>query len=528
MSAARAALRRLVGGTAWVLALLALLASGCAVVRTPAPTADASALQTCRVWFQALDIQTDRAGVRDAGAARIADHAYLRVDRFTASLRDRLPAQAAGEAARAAYWAWITRLLELDQQARRLELANLPSSARSMLAAGFGLPDAAAMMDRTRDCGERLARAELATPRQGTLLRDTLTVPDDYVDAYRVLGLYPLTRIPFLAGVRAFEDQTRRRFSGGAKPMPGVQRLRLAPPAGPVPDPPAVRAILRAASDNPLGVAMPTPEQAAQLFARHAPVFDLGVASSDDRPGALTWVPASGDATNPAPGVDADLPVVYRQLAHTRYGNSSLLQLVYTLWFGARSATTAPVDLLAGRIDGLVWRVTLAPDGTPLLYDSIHPCGCYHMFFPLPGVTPRAPPSTQGEWAFSPAQAPALAQGRRMLLHVAAQTHYLEGLSVQDMTAASAAGTEYQWRDYDELRSLPTPQGQRRSVFGPEGFMPGTDRLESWVFWPMGIARAGAMRQWGRHATAFVGRRHFDDARLLEDRFDLGIALPAD
>ena len=34
-----------------------------------------------------------------------------------------------------------------------------------------------------------------------------------------------------------------------------------------------------------------------------------------------------------------------------------------------------------------------------------------------------------------------------------------------------------------------------------------------------GIASAGAMRQWGRHATAFVGRAHFDDARALEAVF---------
>jgi hypothetical protein len=27
------------------------------------------------------------------------------------------------------------------------------------------------------------------------------------------------------------------------------------------------------------------------------------------------------------------------------------------------------------------------------------------------------------------------------------------------------------------------------------------------------------MRQWGHHATAFVGRRHFDDADLLDRRF---------
>ena len=51
--------------------------------------------------------------------------------------------------------------------------------------------------------------------------------------------------------------------------------------------------------------------------------------------------------------------------------------------------------------------------------------------------------------------------------------------------------------------------------------MAGSERPERHLFWPMGIASAGAMRQWGRHATAFVGRRHFDDARLIEKRFRL-------
>ena len=49
----------------------------------------------------------------------------------------------------------------------------------------------------------------------------------------------------------------------------------------------------------------------------------------------------------------------------------------------------------------------------------------------------------------------------------------------------------------------------------------GSERPERRLFWPMGIRSAGAMRQWGRHATAFVGRRHFDDADLLEKRFTL-------
>ena len=81
----------------------------------------------------------------------------------------------------------------------------------------------------------------------------------------------------------------------------------------------------------------------------------------------------------------------------------------------------------------------------------------------------------------------------------------------------------YELRDYDELRSLRRLEGGTRSAFGPDGMMPGTERAERFLFWPMGIASAGAMRQWGRHATAFVGRRHFDDADLLEKRFDMDL-----
>ena len=67
------------------------------------------------------------------------------------------------------------------------------------------------------------------------------------------------------------------------------------------------------------------------------------------------------------------------------------------------------------------------------------------------------------------------------------------------------------------------PGGAHASAFGPQGLIAGTERLERFFFWPMGIASAGAMRQWGRHATAFVGRRHFDDADLLERRFELDL-----
>ena len=85
---------------------------------------------------------------------------------------------------------------------------------------------------------------------------------------------------------------------------------------------------------------------------------------------------------------------------------------------------------------------------------------------------------------------------------------------------AGGEGSTYTLAEYDALRVLVVPGGSR-STFRPDGMVPGTERGERAYFWPMGVPSAGAMRQWGHHATAFLGRRHFDDADLIERRFRL-------
>jgi hypothetical protein len=97
-------------------------------------------------------------------------------------------------------------------------------------------------------------------------------------------------------------------------------------------------------------------------------------------------------------------------------------------------------------------------------------------------------------------------------------THYIREVKlVQGIDSV----VRYAFHPYDELRSIMRLDGGMRSAFGPDGLVAGTERGERFFFWPMGIASAGAMRQWGRHATAFVGRRHFDDADLIEQRFEI-------
>ena len=167
-----------------------------------------------------------------------------------------------------------------------------------------------------------------------------------------------------------------------------------------------------------------------------------------------------------------------------------------------------------------MWRVTLAPDGEPLLYDAMHPCGCYHQFFPTPLARPRPPPDSLEEWVFVPQSLPRLTEGERPVVSIASATHYIERVA---LVRGTDSVVRYAFLPYDELRSMQRLDGGRRSAFGPDGLIAGTERAERFFFWPMGIASPGAMRQWGRHATAFVGRRHFDDADLIERRFELDL-----
>jgi len=291
--------------------------------------------------------------------------------------------------------------------------------------------------------------------------------------------------------------------------------VRYAPP------PPAqpltrarVAAILERSAVNPLRIPEPGEPELDELLAAYAPSFEVAVKADYDRPGALRWT-REGDM----PRVDAADLAVYAHPAWTRYGDRVLLQLVYTVWFPERPPQHDG-DILSGRLDGLVWRVTLAPDGEPLVYDSIHPCGCYHLFFPTPRAHPRPAPDDTEEWMFSPQAMPRVAAGERPLVRVASATHYVERVG---LVRGSDSLARYALRPYAELRSLQRFGPGRASAFGEDGLVAGSERAERYLFWPMGIASAGAMRQWGRHATAFVGRRHFDDADLIEKRFDLDL-----
>ncbi|MFQ5757728.1 MAG: hypothetical protein ACE5H7_16740 [Acidiferrobacterales bacterium] len=480
-----------------------------------APPADAQArLRPCQQFFAELDRVVRRAKVTDSQAAPVPGFPYLRIDRFLHSFRDQAVAEPA-------FSAWVDRLQRLAEQGRQLELANLPAdwvqALQEKFSAARGNPQD--LMEMVRDCGAQLRRRDLADNARRERLR-AAWVPSEYVTWKRAVGLYMFTALPVNSAIKKWHKAARATF---AQPIESLavhgELLRYVPPRFPIPlDSDVVRDILQRSAQNPLGIPEPEGVDRERLFATFAPTWQIDVVSDDDRLGAPGWTSIADER----PTIDVRYPTVYRQLSHTRLARKVLLQLNYVVWFPARPRTSR-WDYLGGYVDGITWRVTLSPDGTPLVFEAMHNCGCYHMFFPTPGLRLRPVPNTPDddlqEAALVPQQVPALAPGSGPVLRIAHRTHYLQRVTTTALD--NGRPVMYRWADYDSLRSLPlTPRG-RRSLFRADGIVPGTTRGERWFLWPMGIPHPGQMRQWGHHATAFVGRRHFDDPYLLETTFQI-------
>ncbi len=486
------------------LVLLLTGLAGCAGLQSPHRDhldAGDPVLRECAHWFRALDRAVARAGVSDIGARRIDGFPYLRVDRLAASF------SAEARVRDDIHTAWIERLRELDRAGRRIEIANLPETALRELDAD----DRETLLARLADCAPRLAGVDLVTGDYNETLGRRARVDDDYSSLKRALGLYELTRLPFHAGVEIWQEAAAREIAAvrdGKTADAPLQYYR--PPEIAAYRRAEVRDLLATAAQHPLGIARLSPLQRDRLFATYAPIFEIETAGEFDRIGAPYW--SDGRTAQ----IDTSRPTVYRRIDHTRVDGRTLLQLVYLAWFQERPPAHW-IDLLAGPFDGVAWRVTLAPDGEPVLFDSIHPCGCYHMFFPTPRIEPLAAPSESIEWAFVPASLPRIANDDRLVVSLQSRSHYLRNVWPGEADQA----TTYRFADYDDLRTLPLPNGGTRSLFGDDGLVAGSARGERFLFWPMGILSAGAMRQAGSQATAFVGRRHFDDPDLVEKRFRL-------
>ncbi len=471
----------------------ALVLSGCMLTPPALPVAMKNeAVDRCWALYQDLDQAVADHGVTPSRPERIAGFPYLRMTRFLASYSQQ-------DLSNEALQSWLNRLMDADQAARSVELASLEKSAKGRLNARYG-NDLTRLLD---NCAHTLAAIDLVRPERLALLRERAVATSEYRLLNQVLGLYPLLSLPVRFGVDQYQKRVRAVFAQPLEILPvqgQIRRFRM-PPRDVYP-------ALSGMAYDALGIPLPTTRQLEALFAMHAPVWEIDVVDNYDLPGRPVW------QINNQPSVDYSTALVYYYPSYTRWQGRVLLQLNYLIWFSERPSTNI-VDIFSGALDGLLWRITLDTAGNVMIYDSIHACGCYHYFFPTTSLILRAEAARLPEPPLLPQSAPSLAIGQRLVIRIASGSHY-----IQKLYADMPSGQILYGRPYQELYFTPTGNKGHRSLFRPDGLIAGSERLERWLLWPMGVPSAGAMRERGHHATAFIGRRHFDDATLLESLFE--------
>ena len=497
----------------------------------------------CRNLYDALEGQTRNRQLVDAGEQRLPGYPFLRSDRFLASFgadfestlaaskQSERQAQSAALLHSPAFRAWLVQMQRLDAQVRHLEVSRLPAQSFPL----YRHADRHALLATLDRCGPLLVAG--LTPADVPRVLAGAKVPDEYQRSLRALGLYPITGIGVASSIRnweahqrdVFKRQRHANFSGRA----AFQRYRpAATPSGADAWRTAAK-VMQTVQRDALGIPQFSPAQRDALFEAFVPSFEVATVNDSDRIGRLQWIDLAGLVRDPRErfwlDVDTNVPAVYRRLTFTRFGKAVLPQLVYTIWFSERPMESGS-DMQGGRLDGLVWRVTLDEDGAPLIFDTIQPSGRFAMFFPTRRLVfdaqSRKNVESLAEWVYSPIdEAIEDWVGETwpgpLSLHVSSRTHQLVGIASPGKTWGTPVfdNPPYQLLPEDVLRALPVPGDGRRSIYNQDGIVSGTERLGRWLLWSMGISNMGAIRQPGHQPTALVGRRHFDDPYLFQKRY---------
>lgn len=387
------------------IAVLASVVAGCQsgasleAMRSASPSPE---IASCGEWFAALDREVDSAGVRDLEYSPVRGFPYLRVDGFLA--QSRMRAARSG----AAFAALADRMLRKDLESRRYEIDNLPAAVVEKWSGTSFDESRSAALRRSVQCANLLRDVELARP-----------------------GM----RAALLARAVVEQSASERAACRSSLPRSEGALVRYAPPPAAL-SRDEVKAWLLRGDVDPLGQPLVSERELAAIAPVYAPSLQVVVASDADRFGALRW--RRGVAH---PEIDATEPSVYVGASYARYEERGLLQLIYTVLFPENRIT---------------WRVTLAPDGEPLVYDAAGADGCRALVLtPRARLRAAAPRSVQHL-----ARVP---QGERPLVGLASGTHDAVALG---LVRGNDSLARYTVRSYDELRSAPAVEGRQRAAAG--------------------------------------------------------------
>ena len=489
--------KNLVSSVAQLLALsFMIMSTGCSL-RESIPSNVSTSEKSCLDFFYQLDSAIDSHTIFEASSQRIDGYPIYRSNRFLASFTEQplSPAE---------HLEWKKHLHENASNAYNLEVTRLPISIQKSIAASIDSPS---INQGITQCSIVLEEYFIEKEKRSPLNTERLLVNDSYSTPLRFFGLYSFTSLLAQSSIEDYQEMMMGLYKQG----PGSTPTDFYSPKQ--------RAVLNANTiqqlfseaykNSPLSIPALPPSQLANVLSHFSPNLSIESNSNSDRIGSPKW------KDNGNIWIDTQEPKLYTFISYTRHNNKILMQLNYGFWFPDRPSQTS-FDIYAGPLDGIIWRVTLDHLGQPLVYDSIHQCGCYHKVFLPDGISHNITEKDIESPLFFDLNINA---SHPVTLHIDSESHYIVGVSQTDVNQRKAFPdntTDYTIEDYQTLSQLSSTKN-KKSLFGSDGIIQQSARKERWFLWPLGVVNAGAMRQKGNHAIAFIGRRHFDDAYLWEE-----------
>lgn len=441
----------------------------------------------CANSLQALDsLLEKRVGTLEG--TRVKGHPALRSTRFIYSFIE----QAESSVAQTDI---VNAMHQTAQQGLQLEWHNLDSGIQRQWLKQYQQDNFSGFANH---CLAKAKQYYLQAEASTSIILERLRPQDDYSALAKIAGVYPLSSRVF---ARAVVDEqshlTQAWLTASQRPYSGFSphRARLFVPDETSP------ALIESLQRDSLG-RLTDAAQVQHLLRWHAPQWLIERADPNNLPASPVW-------QQQHLAVDLSRAVSFSKISYGRFKQQTTIQLNYILWFKQRPKLSA-IDWVAGQHDALVFRIHLSPELNIIAYDSIHLCGCWYTLM-LPMNQPYLATQQLGQ---EPVLMHRVDATRNMRVSISADTHQIVGLS--PITASEPLFQQrYKLASWRHLLKL--PRGERlSSVFDENGYVVGSQRLERWFFWPMGVKQPGSLRRFGNHAISFVGERYFDQADLLQ------------
>jgi len=243
------------------------------------------------------------------------------------------------------------------------------------------------------------------------------------------------------------------------------------------------------------------PERGDRLLNRLAPAFWVEQYQDDyNRPGAARA--SSPDAVF----IDPDSPVMYVEERHFSTARGDYTNLLYRVHFKEIPCGWSPYYLGAGKNIGLFVVVTLDAGGRPLLFTTVHTCGCYLAFIPTSNLPRQERPTgwkTDRQSVYGenlPAElnyAGASPDQRRVQIRLRPGSHRVMDVWLAPTAESPQSATTISLQPLDDLKRLPLKNGDTTSFYETSGsraghvkgsFKPRERLLMSWwtLAWTIG------------------------------------------